>query len=211
MNRLDEDLFVEQAPGAGAGARHGRRIVITMVVFLVTSGVVFVDRSGIADAILAWYATSAGAEASDFQLAFSLPQDAFLMQLTLATWAGMLVAWPVASFRIWTIYHPDLGPEGARSLRALDAGAVAAFIAGATFAVLVAVPSLLARIMAFVTPGDALLDPYRDVFLPSTVLQENMKLALVIIVICALLVQVPMLVAATRKAGALARRPGMAG
>jgi len=210
MNRLDEELFVEKAPGAGG--RHGRRIVITMGVFLATSGVVFVDRWGIADAILAWYAASAGGEASDFQLAFSSPQDAFLMQMTLAIWVGMLVAWPVASFRIWAIYHPDLGPEGARSLRALDAGAVAAFIAGAAFAVLVVVPSLLARIMAFVTPGDALLDPYRDVFLPSTVLQENMKLALVIIVSCALLVQVPMLVAATRKAGALARRPGgMAG
>lgn len=209
MNRFDEDVFVEQAPGAGG--RHVRRIVITMGVFLVTSGVVFLDRSGVADAILAWHAASAGADVSDFQLAFNSLQDAFFMQLTLAIWAGMLVAWPAASFRIWTIYHPNLGAEGTRSLLVLDTGAVAAFFAGATFAVLVTVPFLLARIMAWVTPGEALLDPYREVFLPSTVLQENMKLALIIIVICALLVQVPMLLAATRKAGALARRSGVAG
>ncbi|HHV61529.1 MAG TPA: twin-arginine translocase subunit TatC [Firmicutes bacterium] len=86
------------------------------------------------------------------RLVFLSPAEAFVVRIKLALVGGAILAGPVILWEAWRFVAPALAPAEARQAVLFLPAALAAFLAGAAFGLLVAFPVAVRFLMKFATP-----------------------------------------------------------
>lgn len=175
------------------------RLIISASALAVSFIIAYQFAGKIYDLLMVPLALAYGPHAAERRMIFTAPQEAFLTQVKVAFWAGMLVAFPIIAQQIWKFVAPGLYRHERRAFLPFLVATPVLFMLGAAMAYFVVMPMALKFFLSFEQAGGGGLLP----IIGETRVGEYLSLVMTLIFAFGAAFQLPVLLTLLVRVGIL--------